>query len=361
MMRCRRCGRRMMVHYRSPTSWQYLCHGASHLGPSGTCLVVGGYQVDERVGAELVSALTPYAIEAALLAAQKQQQDWSQVQSAVELEREQARYQVELAAQRYEQVDPHNRLVALELERRWEKELAHLQELEQRMEELRQRPPSHLEPDVEQLLALGRDLTAVWNAPQAEPALKQRLAGLLLQEVLCELDPSGQQVVLVLHWQGGRHSELRMQKPAPGQHRYQASPQVHALLQEHGTTMTMQQLATRLNQQGLKTGHGHSWDAERVRAFAYHHRIGPFAQPGPGLTMTAVAQRLGVSLRAVRRLIERGVLPCAQRAPHARCRIATEALDHAKVKAAVQAIERRRSGAPSQRIQSRVKSETKGV
>jgi DNA invertase Pin-like site-specific DNA recombinase len=366
-VRCRQCGRRMRVHYRSPTSWQYLCHGASYLNPANTCLIVGGYQVDERVGAELVQALSPYAIQAALLAAKKQQQESQEVHSAVELEREQARYQVELAAQRYEQVDPHNRLVALELERRWEKELAHLEQVEQKLEMLRQRPPSHEEPDLEQLLALGRDLSAVWNAPQAEPALKQRLAGLLLEEVLCDVDASGKEVLLVLHWQGGRHSEVRMRKPEPGQHRYQASAQVYELLREHSPTQSMQQLATLLNQHELKTGHGHRWDAERVRGFMAKHGIGSFAGSGssaPSLSLTKAARRLGVNDHTVRRLITQGLLPCTQRAAHAKCQIPAEALQSTQVQTAVTAaIERRRHGShsPSPRLHSKCESETKGV
>ncbi len=365
MVRCRRCGRRMFVYYRSPNSWEYHCKGARQLAPERDCLILGGHQVDQRVGAELVQALAPWAIEAALLAAQKEQQVCEQIHSAVELERDQARYQVELAAHRYEQVDPHNRLVALELERRWETELAHLEQVEQRLQTLQQ-PQSPPEPEVEQLLALGRDLSAVWNAPQADLALKQRLVGLLLQEVLCGVDESAKEVVLVLHWQGGRHSELRMRKTAPGHHRYETSQQVHVLLQEHCNTWTMQQLATQLNQQGLKTGHGHSWDADRVRRLMAKRGIGPFAYsgpPGPKVSLREAARRLGVNCDTVRRLIAQGLLPCAQRAAHATCHIPAEALASPQVQAAIQALKPRDdgSGSPSPLLHLKSESEPKGV
>ena len=244
---------------------------------------------------------------------------------------------------------------------------AQTQEQAGKLEALRQRPLSHAEPDLEQLLALGRDLSAVWNAPQADPALKQRLAGLLLEEVLCDVDASGQEVILVLHWQGGRHSEVRMRKPEPGQHRYQASPQVHALLREHSPSQSTQQLAALLNQHGLKTGHGHSWDAERVRGFMAKHGIGPFAGSGssaPSLSLTKAARRLGVNDHTVRRLITQGLLPCTQRAAHAKCQIPAEALQSPQVQAAVQAaLERRRRGShsPSPPLHSKCESETKGV
>ena len=149
---------------------------------TSACQYLGGYQVDQSVSAELVRALSPCAIEAAVLAAKKQEQARLDTEGAVALEREQAQYQVELAARRYEEVDPHNRLVALELERRWEQALSHLAEVQKRLDAVRNRPATALEPDGEQLLSLARDLATVWNAPQADPSLKQRLVSLLLEE-----------------------------------------------------------------------------------------------------------------------------------------------------------------------------------
>jgi DNA invertase Pin-like site-specific DNA recombinase len=364
MIRCRRCGQRMGVHYRSPSAYAYRCQGSSSLRLGKSCLNLGGYHIDERVGAELVQALTPYAIEAALMAAKKQQQARRDVQSALQLEREQASYQVELAARRYEEVDPHNRLVALELERRWEQALSHLEELDRRLQAVQQQPDTALEPDGEQLFELARDLSAVWNDPNAEPALKQRLASLLLVEVLCEVD--GPEIVLVLHWQGGRHSQVRLPKPAPGQHRNRTDRQVHTLLGKQSPTLSFQELSNLLNQHGLKTRKGHRWDAVRVRGFMAQHRMGRYqgtsALEGT-LTVPAVARRLGISNTAVRHLIARGLLLGEQRYARAFYRIPAEALERAEVKAAVQAIHRRRPGCsqPQQSPYPKDVSEKDGV
>lgn len=354
MVRCRRCGQRMSVHYATASSWSYRCAGSSGMRLGTNCLNVNGYQADERVGAQLVQALSPYAIEAALMAATKQQQSRRDVHRALELEREQACYRVELAARRYEEVDPHNRLVALELERRWEQALSDLEELDQRLQAAGQPPDSDLEPDGNQLFELARDLSAVWNDPHAEPVLKQRLASLLLTEVLCDVD-ANQERVLILHWQGGRHSEVRLSKPAPGQHRHKTDPRVPALLWEHSPALSMQELSDLLNQHGLKTGYGHRWDAELVRLFMTKHGIGRYGRPEAfqaGLTVPEAARRLAISAAQVRRLIKRGLLPSDQRFAHAYYRIPAEALERPEVKAAVQALSGRRGAGRCQPQQS---------
>ena len=341
MVRCRRCGRRMGVRYRTPTNWKYQCRGAFYLQPTATCQSLSGYPVDQRVSEELVQALTPYAIEAAVLAAKQQSQTQLEVESALQLEREQARYQVELAERRYQEVDPHNRLVALELERRWERSLSELGEVDRRLAQVKARPPTAEEPDVAQLLALSRDLSALWNAPQAEPALKQRLVGLLLEEVLCDVDPVQNEIILVLHWQGGRHSEVRMAKRGTGHNRFCASAQVEELVRANCQELSQEQIATLLNQRGLKTGRGHHWTAAGVRGFLFGRRLGKYALPiQPGLTITAAAKELGISVYAVQSLIAQGLLPSGQRCAGGTCHIPPDALHTPQVQAAVQAKKR---------------------
>jgi DNA invertase Pin-like site-specific DNA recombinase len=340
MVRCRRCGRRMRVHYRSPTSWLYQCRGTVHVDSTSACQYLGGYQVDQSVSAELIRALSPCAIEAAVLAAKKQEQARLDTQGAVALEREQAQYQVELAARRYEEVDPHNRLVALELERRWEQALSHLAEVQKRLDAVRNRPATALEPDGEQLLSLARDLATVWNAPQADPSLKQRLVSLLLEEVLCDVDTASNEVLLMLHWRGGRHSEVRMPKTGKGKTRYQAPVQVKQLLSAHSGEISDDEMATLLNDRGLLTGHGHRWTAERVRTYLDRHALGKYSEPtAPGLSAAAAAKHLGISDFGIRSLIARGLLPSGQRCANGTCHIPPEALHTPEVQAAVRALQ----------------------
>lgn len=95
LVRCRRCGRRMQVGYRSGLQgrqWSYQCFTANYRQGAPRCLHLGGYRVDEQVRTELLRALAPCAIEAALYAAEQQTQDTLEARRAVELELEQAHY-----------------------------------------------------------------------------------------------------------------------------------------------------------------------------------------------------------------------------------------------------------------------------
>lgn len=343
MVRCRRCGRRMLVHYRGSQKerWSYVCSGEQAALRTTRCLYLGGYKVDTLVSSELLRALSPCAIQAAYKAAQTQVQAAAGLVQAVELELVQAQYQVDLEARRYQEVDPQNRLVALELERRWEAGLCRVGDLERRLASMQAEPPMPEPPSLEQLLALGSDLPAVWNAPEADMGLKQRLVRLLIHEVLCDIDRDLHQVVLVLHWQGGRHSELRLPLPVQGHNRCRASEQAAAMLAEHGDRLSADKLAKRLNLRGLHTGHGHPWTATSVQAYLTKHRLGRYGRPLPstkGLTLVETARRLKVSVASVRHLIDCGLLPMTQRFFHCPFHIPAEALDHPDVQAAARSI-----------------------
>ena len=60
------------------------------------------------------------------------------------------------------------------------------------------------------LMQLAGDLPAAWNAPTADTRTKQRLIHILIQEIVCDVDEAAKEVVLLIHWTGGRHSELRV-------------------------------------------------------------------------------------------------------------------------------------------------------
>src|SRR2546426_1135066 len=66
--------------------------------------------------------------------------------------------------------------------------------------------------------SLAQDLPAVWNSPSTDMRLKQRIVRILIQEIVADVDENGREVVLLIHWAGGRHSELRVKKSDTGKH-----------------------------------------------------------------------------------------------------------------------------------------------
>jgi hypothetical protein len=131
-----------------------------------------------------------------------------------------ARYEASLAGRRYELVDPQKRHVARELEARWNNALERVAGLERRIEEL-----SAMSAARPKLLQLAHDLPAAWNASSTDTRTKQRLIHILVREIVCELDDATNEAVLLIHWTGGRHTEVRVPRVKTGRypHRHGAN------------------------------------------------------------------------------------------------------------------------------------------
>jgi hypothetical protein len=105
-------------------------------------------------------------------------------------ELEAARYAAQRAPRQYDATDPENRLVADELERRWNQALQRVDEIEQRIAEHRQGEPQGATPPTrEQFDHLAADLEVVWNRPHADGRRKKRIVRTLIQEVVVDVDP----------------------------------------------------------------------------------------------------------------------------------------------------------------------------
>ena len=183
------------------------------------CLGVGGVRVDRAVAGQILEAVSGHAVEAALRALQQVAHADADVRKSVEKELEQARYEASLAARRHAAVDPDKRLVARELEARWNGALAHVAEIESRIAQIDAAATSRPPVDRAALLALAHDLPAAWNAPSATERTKQRLTRILIQEVVIDQkDAAAKEVILTIHWTGGRHTEIRVSRINTGRY-----------------------------------------------------------------------------------------------------------------------------------------------
>jgi hypothetical protein len=256
---------------------------------------------------------------------------------ALELERQQAEYEAKLAARRYESVDPDNRLVVAELEVRWNAAIARLRECEARISnEANTTVPAP--PSAETLLTLAADLDDAWNAPATTTRTKQRLVRTLIEEIIVDVDDAAREVVLVIHWRGGQHSELRVRKPASGEHRKRASTEADAVIREMAGTWNDEHIAATLNRMALRTGQGMTWNQKRVEAYRKTAGIRAYASaanPEEWVTMRDAAKHAGISSHFVRRLIQLGVLPAKQVVPDAPWQIRLSDLDSDAVRAAI--------------------------
>jgi len=211
LMRCGRCARMMRVFYGlgKGHAHRYQCRGDDgHVG-AGLCIGIGGVRVDRAVALQLLEAVSDRAVEAAIFASDQIERSANDIIAAAERDLEAARYEANLAARRHEVVDPAKRFVARELEARWNGALEKVVEIESRIKELRAATTARPNIDRAALMQLAHDLPAAWNAPTSDTRTKQRLIHILIQEIVCDLDDATNEVVLLIHWTGGRHSELR--------------------------------------------------------------------------------------------------------------------------------------------------------
>ncbi|HEY1477770.1 MAG TPA: recombinase family protein [Chthoniobacterales bacterium] len=329
LLRCRRCGRMMHVLYPG-TVVRYVCDAARRQHGDKQCISFGGFRIDAALSKEVLSAISGNAIEAALEAAEEMQQKRRDLRKAIELELEQARYEARLAARRYESVDPDQRLVAAELEARWNTVLQKTKELENKLHEFDDESQSTPAPNKQVLLSLAQDLPAIWISPSTDMRLKQRIVRILIHEIVADVEEKSREIVLVIHWAGGRHSELRVKKSEAGRNRRCTDPEAIEVIQQMAGKFTDEQIAGTLNRLGLRTGVDNGWNVSRVHnARCYHHMPAFDAQNDKPseVTIKEAAQRLNVSPPIIRRMIEQKILPAHQVVVCAPWQIPVEALD----------------------------------
>jgi DNA invertase Pin-like site-specific DNA recombinase len=347
LVRCGRCGRMLHVFYgmRSGHAHRYQCRGDdAHVG-AGLCVGIGGVRVDRAIAAQITEVLSPLAVEAALQAAERTLLTEDEVRLAIQRELEEARYEASLAARRYEAVDPAKRLVARELESRWNTALERVGQLEQRLTSVAAAAASRPEIDREALLALAHDLPAAWNAPGVTMRAKQRLARILIQEVVVDLDEPAHEAVVTIHWTGGRHTEIRVARTRTGRYPDDRHPSPVEVIRKLGGQWPDRDLAVTMNRMRCKTGDDESWTTMRVRALRERLGIAAFDPATPRVQTISVdetARRLKICVGSVLRLIRSGILPATQLMPSAPWQVPAEALESEAVKIGVQDVIARR-------------------
>lgn len=347
LVRCGRCGRMMRVFYgmASGHAHRYQCRGDdAHVG-AGLCIGIGGVRVDRALAEAMLKAVSGHAVEAALLATDRATEADAAVRGALERDLEAARYDASLAGRRHELVDPAKRHVARELEARWNAGLERVAALERRIAGLRAEASTRPRVDREALLRLACDLPAAWNAPTADARTRQRLVHTLIQEVVIDLDDTANEAVLVVHWAGGRHTEIRVARVKTGRYPADRIRCPVEAVRRLAPEWPDREVAVALNRMRCRTPDGETWTAVRVREL--RERLGlpegdPTARGEATISAGRAAHRLGICVGSVHRLIREGILPASQVMHSAPWKVPLAALASEAVLAGVQAVKDRR-------------------
>lgn len=315
LLRCGHCGRRLKVLHHARRDTRYICNAEMDYASDKKCVGFSNMRIDAAVSAEVLGAISPLAIDAAFqLIADRERAGTERLRQS-ELALQQARYEETHARRQYDAIDPDNRLVAGELERRWNDRLAAVARLEEQIRNLQNEQPRALHDDERAtLLALADDLPQVWNHPTASNETRKRILRAVLEEIIVTVEAD--RLRLVLHWQGGDHTRLEVAKNRTGENRWKTDIETVQLVRELARILPDHSIAPLLNRLGRRSAKGQSWTQLRVRNFRGVHQISVYRDgertQRHELILHEAASRLGVHKMTVVRLIRDGLLPARQ-------------------------------------------------
>jgi DNA invertase Pin-like site-specific DNA recombinase len=348
LLRCQHCGCKLHVTYTGKNGdASYICRTRFHNdGPQAKCIRFGAHRVDAALTGEVLKMLEPQALQAAMAAIEARASECDEECRQTELAVEEARFEAQRAKRQFDRVDPDHRLVASELERRWNERLEALRHLEEKLQSQRAAAVEVL-TDSERavLLDLGRDVQRAWTHSGATVETRKHIVRAVLHEVM--VLNHGKTLELTLHWQGGDHTKISVTRNRTGEHRWKTSADIRALIEVLARQTADCNIAAILNRSGKRTAKGHTWTDSRVRVFRNDHQIPPYREGERAerseVTLEEAAQLLSVDKMRVRRLMIDGVLEAAQLCHGAPWIIKRVALEAPSVK---QALRSRRYGSP---------------
>jgi excisionase family DNA binding protein len=289
--------------------------GAFNQLAAARCITFGGMRVDRVLAKEVLDRLQPLGVEAALAVIEARSQQRSDKKGQLELALQQARYEAARAQRQYDAADPENRLVAGELERRWNERLVVVRDLELEIDRLdAHKAPALTAADRERLMSLGQHLIRAWESPGTTPETRKKIIRTVISEII--VDIVGDTLELAIHWQGGDHTRLVVRRNRAGQTRWTTDVEVVDLVRALARQMPDETIAAVLNRSGKSTGHGNSWTRGRICSLRRQYDIaiyrnGEHADRGEA-TLDEAAAALALSKSTIRRLIAEGALPANQ-------------------------------------------------
>jgi len=318
---CGRCGRRMQVHY-SKHGPRYVCRDDAVRYAASTCQTLGQRYLDEAVCACFFEAIKPAQLDTLLAALENLERERQVREQGWQLRLERARYAVRLAQRQYDAVDPEKRLVARELEKRWNEALEALGRLEREYAVAQKTTLAPLTPEEQEAVRqLTLDVSTVWDAETTTMADRKRLLRTIIQEIT--LTPTApRQATMTILWSGGVTTNHEIVCPPIGWHCLAPAALVERL-RELAVRLPDHQIAELLNAEEGRTPTGKPWTAARVTSLRKQHAISTACPVEPGavsvrgdglISAKEAARRLQVSRSLVHVWVGHGVLSGDQRA-----------------------------------------------
>jgi hypothetical protein len=250
LLRCGHCGRKLHVRYWGGrgTHARYLCKGDYDDGGQ-YCLGFGGASVDRRLSQELLKVISPLGVEASLRALEELSAGDVAERATLSSKLEQLEYEAKKVFEQYDAVDARNRLVAGELERRWNEKLEEVESTKQRLASLNGK--RHLLSSAEEarIRWMGENFAELWQSDRCPPTLKKMVFRTALEEIVVRGDGENKTLQFTLHWKGGTHTQLEMDRPRSAV-QTTTPPEALEIIRRMAVRHGDDQIASVLNRQG---------------------------------------------------------------------------------------------------------------
>jgi DNA invertase Pin-like site-specific DNA recombinase len=252
---CGRCGRRLMVGYTNGGSGvRYSCARGVTDYAEPVCQSLSGQRLDELVSGQVLAVLQPAVLELHLAAAADLRQERQRLHQHWQQQLERARYETERAARQYQAVEPENRLVARELERRWDEALQKQRRVEEDYERFRHAQPAEVSlAEQERIRALANSIPELWTAESTTAADRQHIIRFLIERIVVNVQGTSERVAIAIHWIGGSHSSHELARAVQRYDQMADYPRLCARVQElRDQGESMASVAKHLNDEGFR-------------------------------------------------------------------------------------------------------------
>jgi DNA invertase Pin-like site-specific DNA recombinase len=317
---CGRCGARLRVGYGGRSAQaRYTCKKLSDDYVYRSCQHVAAPPLDAFVSGLALEVLAPAALELSLAAAANLERERGRLDDQWRQRQERARYEAERARRQYDAVEPENRLVARELERRWNEALLAQRQAAEAYDRFRQTqavPPTPAEQA--QLRVLAGVIPALWQAPSTSAAERQTILRHLLEKVVVSVREGSEYVDVTVHWVGGCVSQHAMVRSVHGYEQLADYERLLARVAELRVAgKTTKAIATHLNEEGFRTPRrGARYTSMAVRRLLSRQGLSTAQRPASRRRrkppangewrLGELATALAVSKRTLRRWLARG-------------------------------------------------------
>jgi DNA invertase Pin-like site-specific DNA recombinase len=314
LVRCGRCGHALQVVYKE-SRFQYVCQVGQNKYARPNCQYLPGRPIDAAVVQEFFRVLRPAEIDALERVSAEQAARHGELVRQLEQEVQRLEYAAKRAERQYNCVDPENRLIAANLEKRWEGALAELEQAHNRLREAKAQSPEAVTIPAELRAAfadVGGRLPELW--PQLSVESRKKLLRTLVAGVNLLRDADGILQVRIV-WRGGLVGELHVRVPVHSLRFSERERQVVERIRELADAgRDDAAIAVQLNAEGFFPCRGACFTPHIVLKLRCRHRVwlglGKLRRGHrpPGWTIREMAGRIGVDPSWIYRGISHGTI-----------------------------------------------------